>query len=85
MKHQLIKLYKCPACAHANHEGCTKLPGITEAITSCGIFKFKGQAPPIFYEDCPNCEGTGMLCQDKFGAYCIVSSCDFTQNYEDIG
>ena len=76
-----MKLYLCPVCSHANHEGCYKRHEVTEAQEKCQEFKYKGSAEFIFYEDCPCCEDSGMPYQDKFGAACSLSGCEFRQDY----
>jgi len=76
-----IKLVLCPVCMHATSGTCN-VKTVSEYQEKCNLFVYKGAAEWIFYSECPKCEGGGMLFQDKFGAVCAISGCEFTQDYD---
>jgi hypothetical protein len=72
----MIELYLCPVCV--------KLCKQNREI--CEDFEF-GKAEWIFTCDCPECsqnfsESVGMLMQDKYGACCAITDCEFEQEYK---
>ena len=77
----LSALYLCPVCFNADFKGICKLHKNKSKQEQCEDFVYQGLAHWMFHEECPCCDGPGMVYQDKFGAACAISGCEFRQDY----
>jgi hypothetical protein len=78
-KNKELDLYLCNVCSHLNGRMCEITGSYGRKV--CGWFLFD-RCELIEGASCPLCGS--YVYQDEFGAFCLNSDCNFTQELENF-